>query len=66
MTGPSRTTRTYTEAVCAHCEGDGCIYCDKEGCVLVIDPPTKCRHCEGDGCIYCGFTGWSGLKGKYD
>jgi hypothetical protein len=66
MTGPSGTTRTYTEAVCAHCEGNGCIYCDKKGCVLVIDPPTKCRHCEGDGCIYCGFTGWSGLKGKYD
>jgi len=58
--------RTYVEATCAHCEGQGCIYCDKKGCVLVTAPATKCRHCEGDGCIYCGFTGWAGLKGKYD
>lgn len=60
------TEKTYTEAVCAHCEGEGCIYCDKKGCVLVLAPATKCRHCDGDGCIYCGFTGWAGLKGKYD
>jgi len=66
MAEPAKTTSHYTEAVCAHCEGSGCIYCDKKGCVLVIAPATKCRHCEGDGCIYCGFTGWSGLKGKYD
>jgi hypothetical protein len=57
---------TYVEATCAHCEGRGCIYCDKKGCVLVTAPARKCRHCEGDGCIYCGFTGWAGLKGKYD
>jgi hypothetical protein len=63
MTGK---TGTYVEATCAHCEGAGCIYCDKKGCVLVTAPARRCRHCEGDGCIYCGFTGWAGLKGKYD
>lgn len=63
MTGK---TRTYVEATCAHCGGAGCIYCDKKGCVLVTAPARRCRHCEGDGCIYCGFTGWAGLKGKYD
>jgi hypothetical protein len=66
VTGMPEPSKNYTEAVCAHCEGEGCIYCDKKGCVLVIAPAKKCRHCEGDGCIYCGFTGWSGLKGKYD
>jgi hypothetical protein len=63
MTGKKET---YVEATCAHCEGAGCIYCDKKGCVLVAAPARRCRHCEGDGCIYCGFTGWAGLKGKYD
>jgi hypothetical protein len=57
---------SYTEVTCAHCDGLGCIYCDKKGCVPVQSPPTKCRHCEGEGCIYCGYTGWAGLKGKYD
>jgi hypothetical protein len=60
------TQTIYTKAVCTHCEGAGCVYCDKKGCVMVRAPARKCRHCEGDGCIYCGFTGWAGLKGKYD
>jgi hypothetical protein len=29
-------------------------------------PEKMCRHCNGVGCIYCGYTGWGGLKGKYD
>ena len=56
----------YEPATCAHCEGIGCLYCNKSGSVLVRRPKTPCRHCEGIGCFYCGFTGWSGLKGKYD
>lgn len=56
----------YEPATCSHCEGCGCTYCDKKGTVLVRYPKTPCRHCDGDGCFYCGFTGWAGLKGKYD
>jgi uncharacterized protein with PIN domain len=56
----------YEKARCAHCEGLGCLFCDKSGSVLVRVPKTLCRHCEGTGCFYCGFTGWSGIKGKYE
>jgi hypothetical protein len=62
MTG----TPEYTEAICQHCEGAGCVYCDKKGKVLVKSPARKCRHCNGDCCIYCGYTGWEDVKGKYD
>jgi hypothetical protein len=60
------TEKDYTDVVCNHCGGLGCIYCDRKGRVQVQVPARKCRHCEGVGCIYCGFTGWAGLKGKYD
>jgi DnaJ-class molecular chaperone len=56
----------YETAVCAHCDGIGCLYCDRTGCVLVASPKRKCLHCDGVGCIYCGFTGWANPKGKYD
>jgi hypothetical protein len=56
----------YEPAVCAHCNGQGCLYCNKTGTVLVAAPKQPCRHCEGVGCIYCGFTGWAKPKGKYD
>lgn len=56
----------YESAPCAHCDGIGCLYCNKKGNVLVLAPKRPCHHCEGIGCIYCGFTGWAGLKGKYD
>ena len=42
------------------------MYCNKTGHVLVKEPACRCKACEGAGCIYCGFTGWAGLKGKYD
>ncbi len=58
--------RRYERAPCAHCGGIGCCYCDRSGCVLVSAPKRICVHCEGIGCIYCGFTGWAGVKGKYD
>ncbi|MCX6691799.1 MAG: hypothetical protein NTW33_07035 [Methanoregula sp.] len=44
----------------------GCLYCNKGGTVLVACPKKQCHHCEGIGCIYCGFTGWAGVKGKYE
>ncbi|HDR72385.1 MAG TPA: hypothetical protein ENN85_00470 [Methanoculleus sp.] len=56
----------YEEAVCCHCEGLGCRYCDGKGKVLVARPAKKCRHCHGECCIYCGYTGWEGVKGKYE
>jgi hypothetical protein len=62
----SASPRKYEEVRCAHCEGAGCIYCDRKGMVLALCPAVPCRHCDGEGCIYCGFTGWAGLKGKYD
>ena len=58
--------KIYEPAICAHCEGAGCLYCCKTGVVLVTAPKRKCHHCEGVGCIYCGFTGWAGPKGKCD
>jgi len=63
---PDNKPSKYEKALCAHCEGSGCIYCEKTGYVLVLSPACRCRHCDGDGCIYCGFTGWAGLKGRYD
>ncbi len=59
-------TDDYEPALCAHCEGLGCLYCNKTGSVLVRRPKKPCRHCEGIGCFYCGFTGWEHPKGKYD
>ncbi len=56
----------YKEEVCCHCDGLGCRYCDGKGKVLVAQPAKKCRHCGGECCIYCGYTGWEGVKGKYD
>lgn len=56
----------YEPAVCAHCDGIGCLYCNRTGSVLVAAPKRHCLHCEGVGCIYCGFTGWANPKGKYD
>jgi len=64
MTDPDMVEYEY--AVCAHCEGAGCMNCSREGRVLVRKPATRCPHCEGVGCIYCGFTGWAHPKGKYD
>jgi len=58
--------KKYEPALCAGCEGAGCIYCNKTGTVLVLSPKQKCPECEGDGCFYCGFTGWHRPKGKYD
>ncbi|NYT05738.1 MAG: hypothetical protein GKC04_05125 [Methanomicrobiales archaeon] len=59
-------TGDYEEVICRHCEGAGCVYCDKKGKVLVKAPARPCSHCGGECCIYCGFTGWDGVKGKYD
>ncbi|MGC9434860.1 MAG: hypothetical protein ACP5C4_02050 [Methanomicrobiales archaeon] len=42
------------------------MYCDRQGWVWVEVPARECRWCDGAGCIYCGFTGWAGLKPKYD
>ncbi|TAJ44714.1 hypothetical protein [Methanofollis fontis] len=56
----------YEEVVCHHCDGAGCMYCDRKGKVLVRKPAQICCTCDGTGCIYCGYTGWAGLKGKYE
>ncbi|PWR75031.1 hypothetical protein ACKUB1_16385 [Methanospirillum stamsii] len=56
----------YVEVTCQHCEGAGCCFCDTKGTVSVKWPEKMCRHCNGVGCIYCGYTGWGGLRGKYD
>ena len=58
--------KIFESAICAHCEGIGCLYCNKTGVVLVTAPKRHCHDCEGVGCIYCGFTGWADPKGKYD
>ncbi|MDD1702124.1 MAG: hypothetical protein LUQ31_03990 [Methanoregula sp.] len=58
--------KKYEPAVCAHCDGIGCMICNRTGTVLVEAPKKICPHCEGVGCIYCGFTGWAHPKGKYD
>ncbi|NLV26362.1 MAG: hypothetical protein GXY48_04235 [Methanomicrobiales archaeon] len=56
----------YVEVTCQHCGGEGCCFCDTKGTVSVKWPEKMCRHCNGVGCIYCGYTGWGGLRGKYD
>ncbi|PKL59106.1 MAG: hypothetical protein CVV33_09550 [Methanomicrobiales archaeon HGW-Methanomicrobiales-4] len=56
----------YVLVTCQHCGGEGCCFCDKKGRVEVTSPERMCRHCNGVGCLYCGYTGWSGLRGKYD
>jgi DnaJ-class molecular chaperone len=58
--------KKYEPALCAGCEGYGCVNCRGTGTVLVEAPKRKCPHCDGAGCIYCGFTGWHHPKGKYD
>ena len=58
--------KMYEPATCGHCGGLGCLYCNKSGAILVACPKKPCHHCEGIGCIYCGFTGWAGVKGKYE